>query len=139
MKTTRRGPYIWPLLLALSFAVALAFWFSNSEREFTPRRIRMRVVAAALLALPLYRSIQQARDEQVGIPLEDELTRERRLLAGARAFHLSFYLWMAIFVFNSKFSDAEEMLGIGILGSAALYGLCWFQLNIRGHQGADQE
>jgi hypothetical protein len=139
MKTTRRRPHIWPLLLALSFAVALAFWFSNFEREITPRMILILGLAAALLALPLYRSIQQARDEKVGIPLEDELTRERRLLAGARAFHLSFYLWMAIFVFNSKFSDAEEMLGIGILGSAALYGLCWFHLKIRGHQGADQD
>ena len=139
MKTTRRRPYVWPLLLALSFAVALALWFTRFEPEFTPKMILILGLAVALLALPLYRSIQQARDEKAGIPLEDELTRKRRLLAGARAFHLSFYLWLAIFVFNSKFSDAEEMLGVGILGSAALYGLCWAQLKIRGHQGADQD
>ena len=139
MKTKRRRPYTWPLLLALSFAVALTVGFTRFEPEFTPRMILILVLAVALLALPLYRAVQQARDEKAGIPLEDELTRERRILAGARAFHLSFYLWMAIFVFNSRFSDAEEMLGIGILGSAALYGLCWFQLKIRGHQGADQD
>jgi hypothetical protein len=139
MKSTRRRPYTWPLLLALSFAVALAFWFTKLEPEFTPKMILILGLAVVLLALPLYRSVQQARDESAGIPLEDEMSKERRVLAGARAFHLSFYLWLAIFVFNSKFSDAEEMLGVGILGSAALYGLCWFQLRIRGHQGADQD
>jgi hypothetical protein len=61
------------------------------------------------------------------------------VLAGARAFYLSLYLWVAIFMFNSVFEDAEEMLGFGILGSAALYGLAWFHLEQFGHGSADQD
>jgi len=138
MKNSAQRPYIWPLLLGLSFALALVFWFLRFESQFSPKMLLILGLAAALLALPIYRGVQQLRDAKAGVPLEDELSRERRLLAGARAFHLSLYLWLLIFVFNARFSEREEMLGIGILGSGALYGLCWLQLKIKGHSGADQ-
>lgn len=137
MQNPQKRPSMWILLLVGSFAAALLLWYFKFEPEFSPKMTLILMLAAALLLLPLYRAMRQSRDAQSGIPLEDELIRERRLLAGARAFHLSFYLWLTIFVFNSVFSDREEMLGIGILGSAALYGVCWFQLKLRGHERED--
>ena len=130
-------PYVWILLLVLAFVAALVFWIVRFEPVLSTKMVAILGLAAVLLAVPLYRAVQQARDAKAGVPLEDELTKERRILAGARAFHLSMYLWLAIFIFNSKFSDREEMLGIGILGSAALYGISWFQLKLSGHQGAE--
>lgn len=138
MKTAFR-PYMWNLALILAFLAGLAFWYVRFEPAINPKMMLIIGLAVVLLALPLYRSVQQARDEKAGVPLDDELTRERKLLAAARAFHLSFYLWLAIFVFNSKFSEREEMLGVGIMGSAALYGLCWFWLKHRSHERAQQD
>ena len=137
MTRTRRRPYLWILLLVLGFVAGLVFWLVNFEPVLSPRMGLIIALAVALLALPVYRAVQQARDEKAGVPLEDELIRERRILAGARAYHLSLYLWLAIFLFNSKFQDREEMLGVGILGSAALFGICWFMLKLRGHERAD--
>jgi glucan phosphoethanolaminetransferase (alkaline phosphatase superfamily) len=86
----------------------------------------MRIVAILLLAVAAIAFIVKTRnkivDRRAGEPEEDEFSRLAKVYAGNRAFHASMGLWLLIFIFNSYFNKHETMLGIGVLGSAAIYG-----------------
>ena len=109
--------------LVLFFA-GLVFWFVRHEPRAT-----LKIVIAALTILIgaaayIFNLVKRRRDIQSGAPAEDEFTQLAKLHAGSQAFMYSLYLWLLIFVFNSSFSNNEEMLGVGILGSSLIYGLC---------------
>ena len=71
--------------------------------------------------------LSKKRHLATGVPREDEFTKLARVYAGNQAFLYSMYLWLLIFVFNSSFTKNETMLGIGILGSALIYGISlWY-------------
>jgi uncharacterized membrane-anchored protein len=65
-------------------------------------------------------------------PHQDEYSRKLNQRAGYIAFHLSIFLWMAIFLFEDLFPESQVMLGAGILGMCVLYGLCILALKQRG-------
>ena len=105
----------------------LIFWFAANE----PQAVLQISIAIITLLLGMvafiWRTVKKRRDDQAGEPPEDEFTKLARVYAGNRAFLLSMYLWLLIFIFNSSFTKHETMLGIGILGSALIYGLSlWY-------------
>jgi hypothetical protein len=72
-------------------------------------------------------SITKRRNIETGAPAEDEFTKLAKVYAGNQAFLYSMYLWLLIFVFNDSFQKNETMIGIGILGSALIYGISlWY-------------
>jgi len=90
------------------------------------------VVIAVLILLTgtvtfIRQMLNKKRNIETGAPAEDEFTQLAKVYAGNQAFLYSLYLWLLIFVFNSSFSKNETMLGIGILGSALIYGISlWY-------------
>jgi hypothetical protein len=71
--------------------------------------------------------IKKKRNLETGEPAEDEFSKMASVYAGNQAFLYSLYLWLLIFVFNDSFTKNETMLGIGILGSALIYGISlWY-------------
>ena len=97
----------------------------------------VRILVAAGLALVLnvifaWNRMKLAASRKAGFPPEDEFTRKLKTRASHSAFHLSFFLWMAIFLFQDSFDKSETMLGIGILGMAALYGISLLVIKSRG-------
>jgi hypothetical protein len=71
--------------------------------------------------------VKRKRDLETGDPTEDEFSKLVSVYAGNQAFLFSMYLWLIIFVFNNYFTKHETMLGIGILGSALIYGISlWY-------------
>ena len=71
--------------------------------------------------------IKKKKDLANGIPVKDEFINKIKFHAGAKAFMLLLYYWLLIFWLNSAFSDRRELLGIGILGSILIYGICsWY-------------
>lgn len=117
---------IFAAVMLIVFA-GLIFWFSMNE----PQAVLQISVAIITLLVGvvtyIWQSVNNRRDIQDGVPGEDEFTKLARVYAGNRAFFLSMYLWLLIFIFNSSFTKNETMLGIGILGSALIYGLSlWY-------------
>jgi hypothetical protein len=110
------------LFLLIIFA-GLLIWGVFS----TPQKSLIIVIAIIIVLVALVTFVAQVlkkkRDLEAGAPAEDEFTRLVRVYAGSRAFTYSMYLWMLIFIFNSVFTKPQTMLGIGILGSALIYGL----------------
>jgi hypothetical protein len=97
------------------------------------------IIGIALLTLFIgssafiWKYLKRRQDIKTGSPSEDEFTRMAKVYAGNQAFLYSMYLWLLIFVFNSSFIKNETMLGVGILGSAFIYGISLWYFNKTGY------
>ena len=102
--------------------------------------VLMVVIAIFILLIGTVTFIRQMlnkkRNIESGAPAEDEFTQLAKVYAGNQAFLYSLYLWLLIFVFNSSFSKNETMLGIGILGSALIYGISLWYFKTTGEFNA---
>ncbi|TFH37858.1 MAG: hypothetical protein E4G99_01305 [Anaerolineales bacterium] len=110
------------IALTVCFA-GLLLWFALNEPQYL---LKIFVGGLAILIgiiSSLWKIMSMRRDREAGMPAEDEFTRYANVNAGNRAFHSSMYLWLLIFIFNSSFIKHEAMLGLGVLGSALLYGV----------------
>jgi hypothetical protein len=109
------------------FFSAIIVWFILAEPQSTlPIGIAILTLIIGALAF-IRQTINKTRDTESGAPVEDEFTKLAKVYAGNQAFLYSMYLWLLIFVFNSSFTKNETMLGIGILGSALIYGISlWY-------------
>jgi len=129
--------YLLPILAACVIG-GFAFYFLEFEPMLSWKMITIISLALLLLSIPLYRSYRNARDKRKNIPLEDEMSRHLEIHAGAYAFRYSMISWFAIFLLRDKFPDSEEMLSIGIMAAAAIYGLVWLYFKRNGIPHADQ-
>jgi len=119
------------LLLAFIISGA-AFWFFRYEPNAT-LKIALTILIAVIGIFAWIKSvITRKRDLKKGSPVEDEFTKLTKIHAGSQAFLYSIYLWFAIFIFHTSFTNQEEMLGIGILGMAAIYGGCLLYYRSKG-------
>ena len=119
-------------LLILAIASGLAFWFFRHEPKAT-LKISIAIIAIALGIFVWVRNIiSKKKNLDEDSPAEDEFTKLTRIYAGSQAFHYSMYLWFAIFIFHTRFTNQEEMLGLGIMGSAAIYGFSIFYFKSKG-------
>jgi hypothetical protein len=120
MKITFREIALGLFLLVLFSGVII--WFAIMQ----PSSPLLIVVALFTLVIgvvsTLRKLITERKNQESGLAAEDEFTIAARVQAGSQAFQTSMYLWLLIFILNSYFTKHETMLGIGILGSAAIYG-----------------
>jgi hypothetical protein len=124
------------LLTTAIFAV-LAIWITW-ELPNLILRITIAIIAAGLGILTFIKNVTvKKRDLAEGSPSEDEFTRIAKVYAGSQAFLYSMYLWFLIFIFQRGFNKTETMLGIGILGSAMMYGV--FMWYYKGKGGFNEE
>ena len=122
---------VFGIMLGLVF-VALIVWFIIHQPDPLWKIITASFIIIALLVYLIFRTLKMRKDAKANIPIADEMTSKAKVMAGSKAFYLSLYLWMLIFIFNSSFSDNREMLGIGILGSCLLYGICFWYFKKTG-------
>jgi uncharacterized membrane protein len=110
----------------------LIFWFVKHE----PQALLKIGIAGIIILVGIISFIRKVittrRDTVSGAPPEDEFTKLAKVYAGNRAFHSSLYLWYLIFIFHTSFSKPMEMLGVGILGSALIYGISLWYYNTSG-------
>ena len=125
-------------ILAATLIGGTVFYLIKFEPLLEIQITAIILLAVSILVIPLYRSFKQARDLKHKLTIEDEMSRLVEIHAGAYAFRYSMWFWFMIFIFRDKFPDSEEMLGIGMMGSAALYGLIWLYLKKTGLPHADQ-
>ncbi len=127
----KRNIYATPILTAIALS-SFAGGILLSQPMPSWKIIMIVLLALALLVIPVYRSIRQARDLKNNIPLEDEMSHKLRIHSAAYAFRYSLISWLLIFTFNHHFPDPEAMIGGGILAAVAIYGLVWLQFSRNG-------
>ncbi len=114
--------------------VGIASYRLLESGEFT-RDVRIPLAAGLILAVGaifVSNRLKIAAARKEGFPPDDELSRMLKHRAGHTAFHLSTFLWMAIFFFQDQFDKSETMLGLGILGMCGLYGISLRVIKNRG-------
>lgn len=119
-------------LLLTSMIAGFAFWFFRHEPN-APLKIAIVILTSGIGIFAWTRNVLTKKHNlDEGSPAEDEFTKLTRIYAGSQAFHYSMYLWFAIFIFHTRFTNQEEMLGLGIMGSAAIYGGCILYFKSKG-------
>lgn len=114
-------------ILVLLSSIGLIYWFTTHEPDASLKILLATILTLGGLGIYLYNAWKKKRDIDNEVPVEDEMILKAKTYAGNKSFHLSFYLWGLIFIFHGSFSEPEEMLGVGILGSALIYGCClWY-------------
>jgi hypothetical protein len=110
-----------------TFFAAIIVWFILTEPQ-APLLIGIALLTLIIGVLAFIRqTINRRRNMASNAPAEDEFTKLAKVYAGHQAFLYSMYLWLLIFIFNSSFTKNETMLGMGILGSALIYGISlWY-------------
>ena len=122
--------------ILLVIFLGIIIWMALSEPEsFLPIGIAILIVLVGAVTF-ITQTIQKKRNLETGAPPEDEFTKLAKVYAGNQAFLYSQYLWLLIFVFNSSFIKNETMLGIGILGSAIIYGISLWYFRTTGEFNA---
>ena len=117
---------IYGMVLFVIFAMIITWFIISGPESLLPIGI---AILTFLIGVGVFtqQMINKKRDLESGSPAEDEFTKLAKVYAGNQAFLYSMYLWLLIFIFNSTFTKNETMLGIGILGSALIYGISlWF-------------
>jgi len=122
------------LLIILILTISTVLFLIIREGDITIN-IKILVISIAIsvvLVFYLTGEIRTIRERRRGIPTEDEMSYRQKEKAGNRAFHSSLLLWLLLFIFKSYFEQVETLLGIGILGSALLYGIYLWQFKLKG-------
>jgi len=114
------------IALLIIFA-GLLFWIViRSPQDFLIIAIAIGIVLLGMITF-IWQTIKKKKALETGVPADDEFTNLAKIYAGNQAFLYSMYLWLLIFVFNGSFTKHETMLGVGILGSALIYGISlWY-------------
>ncbi len=98
-------------------------WRADGAATMAARILLGAGLAIVVNVIIARRRMRRAARGEAGFPPEDELSRCLKQRAAHAAFHLSFFWWMAIFLFQDLFDESETMLGMGILGMGVLYGI----------------
>ena len=120
------------IILVLLVVAGIHRWLDAGTLETNARILLGAGLALVLNVIFAWNRMKQAANRKAGFPPEDEFSRKLKNRASHAAFHLSFFLWMAIFLFQDQFDKSETMLGVGILGMAALYGISMVVIKSRG-------
>jgi len=115
---------IWLAGILLLLIAGLIFFLSINEFNRSSKIIATSILAIAGFILFFLKERRKKIDIKNDIPVEDELTIKSKVYAGSKAFQISMFLWLVIFIFHESFTEPETMLGSGILGSAFIYGGC---------------
>ena len=126
------------LVVGLALVVAgIYLWVDLGSLTTNARILLGAGLAIALNVIFLWNRMKRAANRKAGFPPEDEFSRKLKNRASHAAFHLSFFLWMAIFLFQDQFDKSETMLGVGILSMAGLYGISLVVIKNRGIDDED--
>ncbi len=95
------------------------------------------VIAIILLVFAVSILKRQYNAVKKGFPYQDERSKKIMVLAGYYTFLISiWYLLILGWASESliQFRDPSQALGIGILGMAIIFGLCWLWVSKKGKE-----
>jgi len=82
-------------------------------------------IAVLLTAVIFYKRMY--RQAKTGIPFKDERTNQILMISFAKAYLFSIWFILALSWFSDDipFRDPSQALNYGIIGMAAIFGICW--------------
>lgn len=113
--------------------ITTVLWFFSSSESIKPFDIGSFGVILLIVAFAAFLGFRRLSSARRGEPSEDELSRKVLQRTAAWSYYVSLYLWVALLYLKDKVSiDTEELIGVGILGMAVVFAICWLIINFSG-------
>jgi hypothetical protein len=107
--------------------------YNFMEGSLIIKNIKMFGILILIAVFGIIFGVRRVMSERRGEPAEDELSKLLRQKAGATAFYLSLYFWLALsYIYSTKDIDTESVIGRGIVGMAVIFMLSWLYYRFRG-------
>ncbi|HRZ42955.1 MAG TPA: hypothetical protein P5228_09680 [Bacteroidales bacterium] len=120
-------------VIATLVLVSTGLWLSMSSGFLNSFDVVTLGIVLCLVGFAVYIGYRRFQGARRGEPAEDELSKQLLRRTSSLSYYISLYLWVAILFIKDRVSlDVEELLGMGILGMAVVFAVCWIILNIRG-------
>ena len=128
MKKLSKEVWFGVLLTAVLFGILI--WSIRMDPGRGTKIIVIFIISIIILGLYIWNVVMKKSAIKNGQNPEDEFIKLAKIHAGATSFQYSMVLWWFIFIMHDTFDSRETMLGVGILGSAAIYGLVYWYYKV---------
>ncbi len=127
----KRAIILFVIIAVVIFTTVL--WLTNVETTFKPVDLLSVVVIILVVGFALFVFYKRVTSAQRGEPAEDELSKKVMQKTAALSYYISLYIWVAMLFIKDRVKlDTEELIGMGILGMALTFAICWAIFNFRG-------
>ena len=109
------------------------------QNEILPKSLEIIHIGImiGIIGIGLYQGYLKLRGDRKGQPADDEFSLFILHRSASFSFLFSLYMWAGIvYLFVKTDIKAGILFGIGILGMAVLFALCWVFFKIRGSKNA---
>ena len=120
-------------VLAAMVVASTALWFFSKSNKITTADIAGLGVIILVVGFSVFIGYKRVTSAKRGEPAEDELSKKVMLRTSSLSFYISLYLWLVIMYFSDKLKlETHTIIGVGILGMAVTFAICWIYFNFRG-------
>ncbi len=104
----------------------LGLWIFIAKEPFNTIGYLIFGLSILMICLGMYFKIQRYKSEKVGLTSDDELSKRIKEKATAKAFNMSFYMWLFIILFVKDIEPKVKIImGFGLLGMGLVFFLNW--------------
>lgn len=120
-------------ILAAMVLVTTGIWFFSSSNKLATSDFMGLGVIILVVGFALFIGFKRLSSAKRGEPAEDELSKKVMQKTAALSFYISLYLWLTVMYFSDKMKlETHSVIGIGILGMAITFAVCWVIFNFTG-------
>jgi len=120
-------------IVAALVLATVGLWIFSSSGNFKPADIASFGIMILVVVFAVFFGVKRLTSAKRGEPPEDELSKKVMRKTSSLSYFISLYLWLAIMYFSDKFNyETHTIIGIGILGMAVVFAVCWLVINFTG-------
>ncbi len=113
--------------------ITTVLWFMNIDTAYKPADLIELGVMILVVGFALYAVYRRLTSAKRGEPAEDELSKRIMQKTAAFSYYISIYLWLALGFFSDRLKlENHTIIGIGIVGMAVSFAICWVIINFTG-------
>ena len=136
-KNTQDKLRVWSVGIVALLVISTLILFSITifKKGNTLVAISSVIIAVVILIFAISFLKRQYSAVKKGFPFHDERSNKVMMLAGYKAFLISIWWILAIGWMSEgwiNFRDPSQATGMGIIGMAIIFGLCWLYYNRKG-------
>ncbi len=120
-------------IVAVLVLATVGLWIFSSSGNFKPADIASFGIIILVVVFAVFFGVKRLTSAKRGEPPEDELSKKVMRKTSSLSYYISLYLWLAIMYFSDRFNyETHTIIGIGILGMAVVFAVCWLVINFTG-------
>jgi hypothetical protein len=120
-------------ILAALILITVGFWFFSGSVKVGLLELVNIGIVVLIVVFALFMGYKRLNALKKGEPAEDEMSKKVIGKTSSMSYYISIYLWLAIMYFSDRLPyETHTIIGIGILGMAVTFALCWLFFNFRG-------